>query len=1499
MRRKTWLISLIVIISVPIILYAVLRSNYVQNFLVQKVVTYFSEELDTEVEVGGVDITFFLNFVFEDVTVKDQYNENMISVENLVFDIRGVSIRKKHLYLNKIWFDNSNIDFSKYEGSEDYNFQFLVDYFSSEPKEDTDSWNLSCNSFEFKNSNFELKDMNEYPKELHLDPNYILIRDLNFDITDVSFIKDTLTASIEHISFIESCGFEIKDLSGDVRLSEAGSSISNLVLKTNNSKLNMDAIVNYDSLADFNDFADNVTFDFNFKPSTVCLKDIGFFSADFAGKEDTFNMEGNIRGKLSGFRLRNFSLAYGMSTILDGNFMVSGLPDYKDAFINLSVNEFRTTKTDIDHFADVADIKTLDNQVYDHLVNLGDVLFTGNITGFINDFVAYGSLHTDIGTIKSDIAIYEDESDGKLGYEGKLEASEFDVGKFLRQDNTVGEVNLDFFVEGKGVTLETADLQLEGRVDSINLMDYTYQNIDLAGNFSNKRFNGYLLADDPNVLFNFTGIVDFQAPPYHFDFYAEIDNAHLTDLNIYQRDSLANSVLSTNLNFNFTATNIDDLVGEIKISDTYYSEILIEEDQTKEYHFEDVIVSNHIDDDGEKNFQILSNIIDFNIDGDIRFEMLPKTVNSFFASYMPAWYNEELPALSDQEHDMDFSFIADIKNPSKITEIFFPGLSISKNSRIEGSFNNNLKQLNFKVETSELAYNNTVFKDLEVTGGDAGDQYIFETTSSRLMLSDSLWMDNFRLINSIDNDSLITEVIWDNEDKKIRNKGHVESVTNFYDPYRYDIKFKPSHFYANDSLWRIDTDHSIQIDSAFYSIEDFKVYKNGEHIIVDGDLSRKPEDELRVQFREFDISNFDWFFERNHVMLDGILSGNLVLSDPFDSPNIAGNAEVINFVFNHEHLGNLDLSTHYDYEAEGFEVDMEIVYIGNIGYNKPISCKGYYYPDRDDDNFDLDLEVENLNMSVLGRYLDSFAKNFHGMASGNLSLRGPTASPELTGNLKLARAGFHVDYLNTSYTFSHELEIGKDYFAFDDMVLKDSLDNEARASGHIYHDGFSDFTLDIEIFPDNLALLNTTPVDNDFYYGSFFATGRAHIHGHVNNIVMDIAARTNRGTRIYLPLAQRGELTESSYITFVSKDDGFNNNNQENQTVGVTGVTGVTLNFDLEVTPSAQVELILDAQSGGDIIRSSGEGDLRLEISPQGIFNMYGDYTISEGEYLFTLQNMLNKRFRIEEGSDIRWAGDPGNAEVDIRALYRVRTSLHYLVAMEGEPDAEYRRRVPVDVVLELQDELFNPEITFDLDLPQSDEQTREMVDRLVATEQQMNEQVFSLLILNRFLPERRGIGSTVEYGVEHGMGATSSEMLSNQLSNWLSQISRDFDIGINYRPGDEISSQELEVALSTQMFDDRLIIDGNVGVTEDHQSTDKQASNIIGDVNIEYKITPEGRFRIKAFNRSNTLDLLHTNSLYTQGIGVFYRKEFDDFREIFERQKEDSEETPEHINFQ
>lgn len=1473
------------IVLLPLLGYGILRSTRVQTYLGQRFAAYLSRELETNISVSKVDVTFFLNFELEDVLVEDQRGQQMIFAKRMIADVGKFSIKKRFLTINKILFDQTFLGLSRYSGEEAFNFQFLVDYFADEdPKPSSNRWNVICKSLEFNKSAFTFRDQNKVPQDFGFDPGHFAFGDFALAMDEILLEKDTLSFELDRLSLKEAKGFELQYLSGSFLVNPQSTKVKNLIVRTPGSDLQLQADFDYEGYDAFDNFLNAVKLDITLEESRLNLEDAGYFIPSAYGIRGPVRLGGHFSGPVSNIRGSDLYVYYGFNTILRGNFHLMGLPDLDETFIHGSLEEMRTSASDLSGFKLPVSSRQTFLQLPGNLATLGRISFQGEVTGFVNDMVAYGRLVTDIGSISSDILIRRHASKGLPYYKGKLTTEEFDLGIFFDDEDRLGLVSLSAEVEGQGITLETMDLAITGQIEQMDLLGYNYENVDIAGNLSNKRFNGSLLVDDNNLFLDFQGVIDFEEDIPVFDFNARIEQANLTALNVYQRDTLSASVVSGLLSINARASDLDDLVGRIALDNLHYEEWPLVGGPATHYISEQILLVNTLEEDGSKILRLRSDFADADMTGWFRFEHLGHSVRSMVEVYIPSLFKHLAPNGFGENDFRNTLFELRIKDTSILSDLFFPNFRLSPGTTLKGSFGEEYGMLDLDGWSQQIELGGSRLVDWRLQGQPEGGGYRLDIESQRVLISDSIFIDQVNLNAELRNDSLYYLLEWENLDTLKKNFAHIEGLAQFIDRQQAQIHFLPSHMMINDSLWRLNPANEILLDSARVEVKNLLVSKNQEYIKANGFLSASPEDKLHVEFHEFDISHVSHLIRIKKMNFDGNVSGQLALASPRRSPHIEADLYVRDFAFNFDHLGDLHVVSHWDNLQKGFAIDMQVIYYGNIGTNVPLAAKGYFYPDREEENFDLNIVAENLKMSIWGRYLEQFASNFRGLASGRLRLEGPLKRPELSGRIRMARAGMRINFLNTSYTFSDELVISKNQFSFEDVVLNDTLGNTGLASGHVHHQNFKLWDVDILLKTEQMALLNTTSGQNDvMFYGKAFGSGQARIYGPANNVTMNITGRTNRGTQIFLPLGYAGHMAESSFITFVSKDSTQNGNPVQGTQQG-----NMTLNFDLEVTPDAEIQLIFDSQMG-DIIRGRGSGNLKMEIPPTGDFSMYGDYTIEEGDYLFTLQNIINKRFRIEQGGTIRWTGDPLDADIDLRAIYRLRTTLYDLV-MEMDTSDVYRRRVPVETYLILKDKLVNPTISFDLGIPSGDEGTRDMLERLITTEQEMNRQVFSLLVLNRFMPTTLDQYNTA---LGYGVGSTSSELLSNQLSNWLSQISSDFDIGINYRPGDEISSQELEVALSTQLFNDRVIIDGNVGVAGQNPAAGNQrTSSIIGDVNVEVKITPEGKFRIKAFNRSNTFDILNTNSPYTQGIGVFYRKEFDNLSELWRRSRRMAAET-------
>jgi len=427
---------------------------------------------------------------------------------------------------------------------------------------------------------------------------------------------------------------------------------------------------------------------------------------------------------------------------------------------------------------------------------------------------------------------------------------------------------------------------------------------------------------------------------------------------------------------------------------------------------------------------------------------------------------------------------------------------------------------------------------------------------------------------------------------------------------------------------------------------------------------------------------------------------------------------------------------------------------------------------------------------------------------------------------------------------------------------------------------------------DRMLVLNTRPKDSDIFYGTAYASGYVGIRGNEDRLVFNISARTAPNTEFFIPLNSSASVSDYPYIIFVNPDKSIDKATIADQNVFDRQETSsnIELNFNLDVTPDAEVQLILDETSGG-VIRGKGAGKLNINLNSKGDVRMAGDYVISDGDYLFTLGNILNKRFTIEEGGTITWDGDIDDADLDIKAIYRLKASLSDIFNEVEFP--ELVERLPVECILNLSGKLLNPAIKFDILLPTADDRTKEYLRMATDTEEELSRQFLYLLVMGSFYPDpalfsasstssSSSSSQTEILGAQNVGFTTTTEMLSNQLSNWLSQISNDFDIGFNYRPGNLITNQEVELALSTQLLNNKVTLNGNVDVGGNQSSTN--VSNISGEFTIEFKLTE--MLRLKAFNRSNN-NLYYETSPYTQGVGIFYRRDFDTLKTLFIKPEE------------
>ena len=599
--------------------------------------------------------------------------------------------------------------------------------------------------------------------------------------------------------------------------------------------------------------------------------------------------------------------------------------------------------------------------------------------------------------------------------------------------------------------------------------------------------------------------------------------------------------------------------------------------------------------------------------------------------------------------------------------------------------------------------------------------------------------------------------------------------------------------------------------------------------------------------------------------------GNVNVNGAFGKPIVNAGIQFDQLKVNNRLIGSGEINSNYDPEKDTVSMNGYAAFTKDENGNqiKNVEFNGFYYPKKTVENLDIKFKAQPLDISLLQPILKDILTIKYGYLNGNGTVTGTLDRPEINAKLKIFKCEFLVDFLNVQYKVSGDVDITPKQINFLNLKMEDKMKNTGILSGNIFHDNFKNMRIDFDINTDKLMLLNTTSLNNSTYYGSAYASGNAGLYGFLDDIKMEINMKTNAGTHLYIPLNGPAEMRRSDFIRFVTKDTI--------KRITTTTPSNFSLDFNLEATPDAEVQLIFDEKSG-EVIKARGAGNLNMKINSKGKFDMFGEYILTSGDYLFTLENIVTKKFDIQRGSSIKWNGNVYKAIIDIEAVYKQRASVRPIYPADSSG-----KRYPVECKLFMRDKLTEPNITFGIDLPTIDENTRSVIKSILSDPNEMNRQVFSLLILRSFItPVSSSGGGGIS--ASGAAAATGSEMLSNKLSNWLHGVTKEVEVGLNYRPGSGVSSDQVDLTLNRQLFNNRLSIDGNFGVNNNANKS-SNSSNLIGDVVIEYKLSQSGKYRVKGFNRSNdNTQILNNGGPYTQGVGVFYREDFENLSELLRR---------------
>jgi hypothetical protein len=1466
------------------VVFVAIRYPGVQTRVAQKAAEYISRTIDHEVTIGRVDIEFFSNVILEQVKVLDYRGEELFYVGRAEADISLFSIFKPNtLSIATLELQEPRAHLVQYEGSDSLNLTSFIaalsDLITKDTTKASQPFEFSIDELVIKNGTFSYDDFNRPRADYGIDYFHLEIDSISARFTE--FVPgDTLKARVSGLTAFERpSGIRLHNL--DVLMTYAPTfwEWDELDLRVNDSNAKDYIRFDYNRFGNFADFIDSVTVTARIQDSRVYSRDIALFAPQLRDyDENLYIASGEAEGRVSEFTATNLDVRYGQHTHIVGNMTVDGLPNWDETFANIRLRPSVLSAEDVKQF--------LPAEAYTIASRLGVVKIDGRFLGFYNDFVANGSFVTALGNVQSDINMKINRKTDVASYRGRLKTQNFNVGRLIGNTETIKTITMDGSVVGSGFTLADARLEIHADIAQLHLLDYNYRNIRTDGTLSRQRYEGRLAIADPNLAFTAKGEVNLANNNQAFNLRADLDKADLKALRITDKSI----VVQANADLNFRGLRLDDFVG------TAFFDSAAVTYEGQRIALDTIRVQSRIA-DGLRNLTLRSEALALRVSGDFDYSVLFADLNQLVDEYKlnfesndaatDAYYSRKR-SNNRPEYSLDYDLYLRRVNP--LLHLFVPELTISDFSKMEGTFRHgNTVILTSYAHIDTILYDNVALYQNDI------DLSTSKLQNSPDVLASAQFTSDRQLLPSVgETERLLLEAIWSERtigfytnvlQPAYNNQATVVGDVNFLQD-RLQVVFGRSNITLRETPWAFQPGSMVYIseNGKRFDFEELILSNQNQVIRVDGAIGQDPGSTLVAAVQNFDLRNLNPLMPEQ---IRGTLNAELTAQDIYNNAMLNASMQVDSFYLDNVLIGKVQGKGDWINAQQQMAVDVDVDRNGK----KVLTLTGNYYPRAEEEQLDMLAVLDETQLKIVEPILKPIMSELDGTMEGRIRVLGRLSAPVLTGSVMVTNGQFKFDYLGTTYRFTDRVYFGANSISFRNAQVRDLYGNSGYVTGGIAHDGFQNMVLDLSARFRNLMILNTTYEQNELYYGTAFGTGTATVLGPVDNLKIDVNARSNANTRIVVPLDNQTDLARKDFIRFVNRNvtdsTGIAVAVEEQQRVDLSGIN---MNFDLDVTDDAYFEIIIDRQTG-DVIRGSGSGQIKMTIDTRGEFNMYGNFEIANGAYnLNLLEGVVSREFRVTPGGTLSWNGDPLDGVMDIRATYVQNTRIDNLTQTQGGSElGSVQGSYPVTAIVDLKGPILTPDIKLDLDFETLPASVRLGLEPILLgirnDENELNRQVFSLLVLRRLVPP----GS---FGVNPGaaaVGGSLGSLLTGQLSGFLNSIDSnlEIDIGLGDISQDDLSA--LQLRLSYTFFQGRLRVSSLTGLGSANATTGQAGggnrNSYQGSWSIEYYISKSGELRGRL--EYNTLPTTYGRITNTQRISLLHTKRFDNLRELFGRDQE------------
>ncbi len=1489
---------LLIVLFLPVAASLLLTIDRVQTFVVQRAAELASEKIGARVQVGSVSIALLDHVRLHDLCIEDMAGDTMIYARVADVSVGAFGRSAGGLALREARLQGAMFRLREMPDGV-MNIKQVVDRLSRPDRKKKGDFRLTIGRLEVDTMEFRLQKRDTARRRGGINWSDMRIREIRAEIGDFQLAGPVVSGRIRRFAGYEQTGFAVRDLTGGFLVDDGVIELDNMRIQTAESDLKMNWVrLHGKSWAEYKDFINNIEIDAAVMPSRLTSADL----SSFAPALEHWNIEldrlqGSVTGRVADLKARNLAFRTEQATRFAGDVRIKGLPDVKKSRFEVQVRQLATQAADVSQLMRAVTRKSLPHKLYTNLRRAGEIRITGQFDGLLNDFKARAVAAAECGTLTGEVKLSAAGGSAQV-VNGTLLTRNFHLGRLLGAEK-LGGISFDLSAAGT-VGSKEAPLRVTGDVSRMEFNGAVYDAIHIEGQSIGKLLSGDISSRDPKAVFDARVEADMEEEQPRYRAAVDLQRIDLHAMNINRRDTV--SLLSGRIEARAAGQSIDRMHGRATLSDMRYAydTARIEVDTLR------IFVNNTPSD---KQLDLTSDLLELSYVSQRSYREDFRDLRARVASYLPTLLGEAPAAEDDGTGDGtndetnnetgDGNGVAApkmtrirvvAKRIDPILDAVAHGWKVADNSTLELTYDPAAEKLALHAASSyierQIKDKAPIFANYIVL--DAGnidpagrtDSLAFSGKADFIRIGNLFRTRDFTLRGGARNDrfSLRTDFRDTTSGMQgqigIRGRAREDGTMNR----RVTLAFDTAYLRNRQGEWRLSADSVVAYpDSAQVDFSHFRITSPGRRghrqlLEINGRASKEPGDTVTLKLQDFDLSPFTSFVEPLGYCIDGTTNGYAHASSMLGAAAVRARIELDSLRVNDIVSPPLLIRSFGNMERD--RVGMLVL----NRRNTDTLVRAMLVPT--EGRYQARMTVDNVGLSLLDPILSGVVEETSGSADMRLRLQGVRHEASLTGQIAVRDMRTRVAFTQVDYRIpTARIDVVNSRLTASKVPFYDE-DGDAGSLGlqvDLADLGNIAFGLKVDM-PRPMLVLNTTPEDNDIFYGQVYASGGATIRGDNRGVRMEIDAVTRDNTRFTLPLSGKADVSKADFVTFAAPDtladiDYATRRMQElSDRSRRKRSGGGQMQIDMEIEVQREAKFFL-----GDMLSAEGTGSLDLRIRPaEGIFNMNGTYTLERGEFQLSLQNIINKKFDISEGSTIRWSGDPMDALLDITAVYSTRASLQPLL---GSTSANTNtRQVPVECVITLTDRLSSPTEQFSIRIPNADSEAKTAIANILNTESTITRQFLYLLLTSSFYPENAsssagGIGSSAS-------AATGIGVLTNQLSNWLSN--ENFGIILRYSPKSETSSDEVDFGVSTGLFNNRLLIEleGNYMLDDRMSVGQNQVSNFMGEASVTWLLDHAGTFRLRGF--THTIDRFDENQgLQQTGIGISAKIDFNKVRDI------------------